>query len=94
MMLRIGLGLLAAAVLAGAARAEIPLDERRSSYDLMSPETKAMQDEDTANPGMLAVLDGEALWRTKAGAAGKSCSDCHGDAKDSMNKLLKGVEAQ
>lgn len=86
----------AAALLAGTAAvpragaAEVPLAERRSSYDQMSAETKAMQDEDTANPGMLAVLDGEALWRTKAGAASKACSDCHGDAADSM----KGVAAR
>ena len=40
-----------------------------------------MQDDDTANPGMLWVLDGEALWKRKAGAADKSCADCHGDAR-------------
>ena len=28
-----------------------------------------MQDDDTANPGMLWVLDGEALWKRKPGAA-------------------------
>ena len=36
----------------------------------MSAETKAMQDEDTANPGMLWVLDGEALWRAQGGRSG------------------------
>src|SRR5262245_32398949 len=41
---------------------DIPLNERRSSYDLLSPETKAMQDEDTDNPGMLWVLEGETAW--------------------------------
>jgi sulfur-oxidizing protein SoxA len=79
-----------AAVLAAAApvlTADIPLDKRRSTYEQMSAETRAMQDEDTANPGMLWVLDGEALWRAKAGAAGRSCSDCHGEAAQSM----KGV---
>src|SRR5262249_53393850 len=45
---------------------------------------------DTANPGMLSVLDGEALWTRKAGTAGKSCADCHGDAQSSM----KGVAAR
>src|SRR5581483_3018392 len=40
--------------------------------------------------GMLAVLDGEALWQTRAGAAGKSCADCHGDAAAGM----KGVAAR
>jgi L-cysteine S-thiosulfotransferase len=70
--------------------AEIPLSERKSGYELMSRETRAMQDDDTANPGMLWVLDGEASWNRKAGTAGKSCADCHGDAQASM----KGVAAR
>ncbi|MEA2984758.1 MAG: L-cysteine S-thiosulfotransferase [Alphaproteobacteria bacterium] len=69
--------------------AEIPLPQRKSGYDFMAPETRAIQDDDTANPGVLWVLDGEALWNGKAGA-GKSCADCHGDAKASM----KGVAAR
>src|SRR5262249_32680771 len=60
--------------------ADIAPGDRRSGYDDMSRETKAMQDDDTANPGMLAVLDGEALWNRKVGAANRSCADCHGDA--------------
>jgi sulfur-oxidizing protein SoxA len=82
--------LAALCVLAPAPAAEIPLAERRSGYDFMSRDTKAMQDEDTANPGMLWVLDGEALWRSKAGQANRACADCHGDAADSM----KGVAAR
>ena len=70
--------------------AEIPPAERRSGYDFMKPDTRAMQDEDTANPGMLFVLDGEALWKRKPGAANKACADCHGDARTSM----KGVAAR
>jgi sulfur-oxidizing protein SoxA len=77
-------------MLAPALSAEIPLSERRSSYDLMSRDTKAMQDEDTANPGMLSVLDGEALWGAKAGESGRACADCHADAANSM----KGVAAR
>jgi L-cysteine S-thiosulfotransferase len=69
---------------------EIQSAERRSGYTFMGPETKAMQDDDTANPGMLGALDGEALWNRKAGAAGKACADCHGDARASM----KGVAAR
>jgi sulfur-oxidizing protein SoxA len=72
------------------ARAEIPLNERRSGYEDMSADTRAMQDDDTINPGMLAVLDGEALWESKSEGAGKSCADCHGDTKTSM----KGVAAR
>ena len=71
-------------------RAQIPMDQRRSAYDDMSRDNKAMQDDDTSNPAMLVVLDGEALWSGKAGASGKSCADCHGDAKSSM----KGVAAR
>jgi L-cysteine S-thiosulfotransferase len=80
------LGAAAASVIA----AEIPLAERKSGYELMGRETRAMQDDDTTNPGMLWVLDGEAIWKRKDGAAGKSCADCHGDAKASM----KGVAAR
>jgi L-cysteine S-thiosulfotransferase len=69
---------------------EIPQEQRRSGYSFMGPDTKAMQDDDTANPGMLWVLDGEALWKSKTGAAGKACADCHGDARSSM----KGVAAR
>jgi sulfur-oxidizing protein SoxA len=80
-----------AALLGSAAvAAEVPLSERKSGYDLMGPQTRAMQDDDTANPGMFWVLDGEAQWNRKAGTAGKSCADCHGDAAASM----KGVAAR
>ena len=81
----------AATVAALAVRAEIPLNERRSSYEDMSRDNKAMQDDDTSNPAMLAVLDGEALWQTKAGAADKSCADCHGDAKEKMKGVAKTI---
>jgi sulfur-oxidizing protein SoxA len=70
--------------------AEIAPQDRRSAYADMSPSTKAMQDDDSANPATLFVLDGEALWNQKAGAANRSCADCHGDATQSM----KGVAAR
>src|SRR3954447_11689154 len=72
------------------ASAEIPQAERRSGFSFMSPENQAIQNDDTANPGMLWVLDGEALWKRKAGAAEKSCADCHADAAASM----RGVAAR
>jgi sulfur-oxidizing protein SoxA len=71
-----------------AASGEIPLPERRSTYQDMSAETKAMQDGDTDNPGMLWVLDGEALWQAKAGKAAIACAGCHGDAAS-----MQGVAA-
>jgi sulfur-oxidizing protein SoxA len=70
--------------------ADIPLDQRRSDSDFISADTRAMQSEDTANPAMLTVLDGETLWNTKAGEINQSCADCHGDAAKSM----KGVAAR
>jgi L-cysteine S-thiosulfotransferase len=71
-------------------RAEIPLAERRSGYELMGRETRAMQDDDATNPGMLWVLDGETLWNRQDGASGVACAGCHGDARISM----KGVDAR
>jgi sulfur-oxidizing protein SoxA len=72
------------------APADIPTAERRSGSDFMSPQLRAMQDDDAANPGMLSVLDGAALWQQVEGAAQKSCASCHGDAAVSM----KGVAAR
>ena len=64
---------------------EPPAPDRRSGYEFMSRETRAMQDDDTANPGLLWVLEGAALWTRKTGAARRACADCHGDARASMN---------
>jgi L-cysteine S-thiosulfotransferase len=77
-------------VAAAAVAGEIPRAERRSGYEFMSRDTRAMQDDDTANPAMLWVLEGEALWKAKAGTAGRACGDCHGDARATM----KGVAAR
>lgn len=83
--------LVAAAFAAALAQAQdIPLGERRSGYAQMGRETRAMQDDDTANPAMLWVLEGESLWKKKAGNASRACSDCHGDAAAGM----KGVAAR
>jgi sulfur-oxidizing protein SoxA len=56
----------------------------------MSPQTRAMQDDEVTGPAVLWLLDGEALWGAKAGSSGKSCADCHGDASAGM----KGVAAR
>ena len=63
---------------------EIPLSERKSGYEFMSRETKAMQDDEVTGPAVLTLLDGEALW----GKLG--CQGCHKDAAASM----KGVAAR
>ncbi len=69
---------LLALLLCGAALAQ----ERRSGFDDMARDTQAMQADDTANPGMLWVLEGEALWAT-------GCARCHGDAA-----AMRGVAAR
>jgi len=70
--------------LGSAVAAEIPLPERKSGYEFMSRETKAMQDDEVTGPAVLTLLDGEALW----GKLG--CQGCHKDAAASM----KGVAAR
>ena len=74
-----------AADLPEAERRSGPAAERHSGYEFMSPETRAMQDDDAANPGMLWVLDGEALWHRPDGPDRRACAACHGDAAISMN---------
>jgi sulfur-oxidizing protein SoxA len=76
-MKRIVLALLAFCSMAGA-------EERRSGLLEMRPEAQAMQRDDSMNPGMLWVLDGEALWARKPAPTAQSCADCHGDAAVSM----------
>ena len=75
---------------ASALAAESPDPDRRSGYEFMSRETRAMQDDDGANPGLLWVAEGERLWRTAAGTASVACAGCHGDARASM----KGAAAR
>ncbi|MBV9556991.1 MAG: sulfur oxidation c-type cytochrome SoxA [Pseudolabrys sp.] len=86
-------GLRPAAVLLAVFASSLALaqrDGRRSGYQDMGAALQKMQDDDTANPAMLFVQAGETLWSEKAGAAGKSCADCHNDATVSM----KGVAAR
>jgi sulfur-oxidizing protein SoxA len=82
-MKRILVALIACCSVAGA-------EERRSGLLDMRPEAQAMQRDDSMNPGMLWVLDGEALWQRKPAPNAKSCADCHGDTAVSM----RGVAAR
>lgn len=85
------LGILCALLAApGIAADSIAGNKKQSSYELMSPENKAMQDDASLNPAMFWVGDGEALWQAKTGAKQESCTSCHGDVKKSM----RGVATQ
>ncbi|MGI9514453.1 MAG: sulfur oxidation c-type cytochrome SoxA [Anderseniella sp.] len=67
-----------------------PLDRVYSGWRFRSPETQAFEMDDFENPAFPAVEQGEALWNTVEGEAGKSCATCHEDATETM----KGVRAQ
>jgi L-cysteine S-thiosulfotransferase len=61
-------------------------DTRRSGFEFMSPALQALQRDDTRNPGLLWVQEGQALWSQRA-ANGRSCAACHADG-------LQGVAAR
>ena len=93
----LALAAMATTVMAAQAQRPVP---GKSGSEFTSAETRAMQADDFANPGMLWATRGEKIWREPAGNAGKSCSSCHGDAKTSMRgvspryPLLDAVTAQ
>lgn len=62
----------------------------KSGIAYASDDVRRMQADDFANPGMLWVTLGEKLWREPAGAGGKSCASCHGDA----DKTMRGAAAR
>jgi len=82
--------LLLAAVCTAVCAGEIPLAERRSGYEFMGRETRAMQDDEATSPALFWLLDGETLWKRPDGASSAACASCHGDAGESM----KGVAAR
>ncbi len=52
-----------------------------SGYDFLTPESRALQDDDFANPGMLWVETGAALWS-------EGCASCHAEGG------MRGVAAR
>lgn len=63
----------------------------KSGTEYMSPATQAMQRDDTQNPAMLWIANGQQLWHTAPkDSNGKSCAACHSDAKESMRSKAAG----
>jgi sulfur-oxidizing protein SoxA len=58
-----------------------------SGFSFMSPSTQAMQRDDSLNPALLWVKEGEALWRLPSGALGRSCATCHEPAAAQMRDV-------
>lgn len=81
---------LALLCVAGHAQDAVQPQPLKSGLEFTGPEVRELQRDDFANPGMLWITRGEQLWQENAGAAGKSCAGCHGDAKTSM----RGVAAR
>jgi sulfur-oxidizing protein SoxA len=73
----------AAVVDAADAKSEA-INTRRSGFDFMTPQVQQMQREDSLNPGMLWVQEGQTIWDKPAGASARACSSCHGQAAESM----------
>jgi sulfur-oxidizing protein SoxA len=58
--------------------------------NFQSPTTQRLEADDAANPGLLWVEQGQQLWSTAEGSAGKSCASCHGATAGPM----RGVAAR
>ena len=74
--LTLALGLVACAEGAPGPRSDKPAAEPVSGYAFLTEETKALQDDDFANPGYLWVYQGRALFKSEAGVS-QSCQSCH-----------------
>ena len=81
--------LAAVAVLLLGCAAKVAVDTRRSGFDDMGAATQAMQRDDSMNPAMLFVLEGEQLWRRAPSSSARSCASCHGEPG-----AMKGVAAR
>jgi sulfur-oxidizing protein SoxA len=83
--------LLAHAVLALIARAQGPRPASAlPGATFQSAETQAQEKDLAANPGMLWVERGAALWARPDGVGNRACADCHGAGETSM----RGVAAR
>ena len=63
-------------------------DEVRSGYEFLQADTKALQDDDFANPGFLWVDKGDTLFHAATGST-PACASCH----DAATRPLDGVAA-
>lgn len=74
---------LATAALSTLASAERP-QNARSCREFQSPDTRALEADEAANPAYLWLEEGKALWRAATGHDGQSCQTCHGDAPTAL----------
>ena len=79
----------AAALLLFLAATPADPDRRRSGFEDMGAATQAMQRDDSMNPAMLWVQEGEQLWRRAPSSSANSCAGCHGEPSS-----LRGAAAR
>lgn len=56
----------------------VPAGGPVSGYAFLTPETRAMQDDEFENPGMMTVSEGERLYHERRPDEEHACADCHG----------------
>jgi len=59
--------------------------EAKSGYEFLTTESKEMQDDDFANPGLKALEDGR-KWYYDKNLQGKNCVSCHGEDGSGFDK--------
>lgn len=59
--------------------------EPRSGYEFVTSDTRAMQDDDFSNPGLLAVDRGAELFTQRYAGSNKSCADCHAEEGEKLD---------
>ena len=84
---------LAAHLVPGAGHAESPtrpLETPISGIRFQPEAIQALQRDNFANPGLLWMDQGRALWHEPAGPAGHSCASCHGDDGQGIRDAAAG----
>ena len=69
----------------------LPPDQIQSGYAFLQPETQALQDDDFANPGLLWVERGSALFHETDETA---CASCHGNDSADLSGVATHYPAQ
>ena len=59
----------------------------KSGIEFTGTEVRALQGDEFANPGMLWISRGSALWDQPAGKEGRACAGCHGEAAAGMKTV-------
>jgi L-cysteine S-thiosulfotransferase len=66
-------------------------EPRRSATEFLSPDLRAQQADDGANPGMLWVSQGAKLWSSAPRDGAPSCSGCHDKPRVETAEAMRGA---